>query len=174
MNISDRLPQGWNEWAAFAQIVQVFVVLYALYYAKGQVEEAGRARKLQATRELLNEIGSDDIRDARHHVLREMSANEDIDLSGLADRDLQARRVAVAYDRVGYMVSQHLIPEDALFYFQRDEIDALWKRLEPYIIKVRNNPARRNYCRHFEELATQWLPTMRKKEAAGLLPKSSP
>ena len=164
MVISRWLPQSWGDWAALAQIVQLLVVLYALYYAWGQVAEAGRARKLQATRELLNEIGSEDIRKARHHVLDEMSSDDVLDLSQIEDKNWQARKVAVAYDRVGYMVSQRLIPEDALFYFQRDEIQALWMKLEPYIVKVRTNPTRRNYCAHFEELATRWLPAMRKKE----------
>ena len=56
-------------------------------------------------------------------------------------------RVAVALDRVGYMVKQGLIPDDALFEWQQDEIQQLWEKLQPivkYVQKTRNRP---HYCK---------------------------
>lgn len=147
----------WNlsNWAAIAQVVQSIVVLFALIYAVVQLNEAGKARKLQATRELINEIGDKEVREDRWFVLYEM-----FDAAELSDDDhKRASRVAVAYDRVGYMVRQRLIPEDALFDWQQDEIELLWPKLEPVV--TANRKTRPHYCTHFEYLFREWLPRMK-------------
>ena len=159
MNPSDCLPKNWGDWAAFFQILQFVIVVLALLYAKGQVDEAGRARKLQATRELLNEIGNEEVRELRTWVLDEMPTS-----GALSNEEhKKARRVAVAYDRVGYMVEQRLVPDDALFKFQQDEIEQLWLKLKPVVEQVRTRPNRQHYCTHLEYLATQWFPRIGKK-----------
>jgi hypothetical protein len=150
----------WNlgNWAAIAQIAQAVIVLFALIYTVVQLNEVGKARKLQATRDIMNERGGEDVRKDRWWVLYEM----DPDLTKLnEDQRWKALRIAVAYDRVGYMVKQHLIPEDALFYFQQDEIKMLWEKLEPVVKEEQKR--RPNHCKRFEDLYKEWLPLMEKR-----------
>ncbi len=121
----DWLPSNWQEWAAFATVVQLIVVVIALLYARRQLREATRSRNLDATRQLLDEIGAPDLRKARTHVL-DRSEPISRDLSNVNEEELDLIRfVAVAYERVGYMIKQDLIPEKALFDFQQDEIAQL-------------------------------------------------
>lgn len=142
---------------AIIQGMQSIVVIFAMIYAKGQAEEASRGRKLQATRELINEIGNEEIRADRFWVLRKMP-----EACGLTSREVwRARRVAVAYDRVGYMVRQKLIPEDILYDWQKDEIEQLWKKLKPIIDDERK--FRSHHCQHFQYLAEVWFKDMGKK-----------
>jgi hypothetical protein len=156
-----------SDWAAIAQIVQCGFLILALLIAGWQVLEAGRARKLQATRELLNEIGGRELREARTWVLTEMPTFDAFDPTKLSKEDFhKALTVAVAYDRVGYMVEQHLIPEDALFRFQRDEIELLWQKLKPVVVHMRR--AREHYCVNFEDLSTKWLGHQIQKQREGM------
>lgn len=155
------------DWAAVSQwlqlLLQVIVVLVTfpfvkrqVEWAKGQVEEARRARELSATREILNEIGTDEIRKLRDWLLHEF---DDAVAAGEGDVGSKARRIAVAYDRVAYMVKQGLVPEAALFSFQQDEIPLIWNRVRATIEEVRKE--RPNYCEHFRWLVEEWLPGMR-------------
>lgn len=147
-------------WDWVAQGIQAGILIIlccAFYYAKKQLNGAEKARKLQATRELINELGSEDLRKDRWWVLYEM----DSDLTKLSKCELwRARRVAVAYDRVGFMVKQGLVQEDALFDFQKDEIKMLWEKLEPIVKEEQKN--RPNHCKRFEYLYKKWLPLMEK------------
>ncbi len=159
----DWLPKNWQEWAAFATVVQLIVVVLALLYAKRQLREVMRSRNLDATKQLLNEIGAPDLRMARTYVL-DRSEPISRDLSNVSKEELDIiRSVAVAYDRVGYMIKQDLIPEKALFDFQREEIEQLWQKIEPVILYFQQDRGRPNYCRHFKDLATEWLPEMKRK-----------
>mgnify|MGYP001061516838 CR=1 FL=1 len=160
MDLSAWLPRNWSDWAAIAQILQFVIVVIALIYAKGQADEASKARKLQVVRELINEIGSEEIRTLRHWVLYDMPAFDAL----TAEQLWKARKVAVALDRVGYMVKQRLIPEDALFEWQRDEINQLWTKLEPLVEEMQTKRSRPNYCKHFTYLATEWFPRMQQRK----------
>jgi glucose-6-phosphate 1-dehydrogenase len=55
-----------------------------------------------------------------------------------------------------------LIPGDALFVFQQDEIKMLWEKLEPIIREEQKR--RPHHCIHFEYLFKEWLPLMEKKK----------
>ena len=102
------------------------------------------------------------MRTLRSWVLDEMPAPNVRELDKTEHR--KARRVAVSLDRVGYMVKQRLIPDDALFEWQQDEIQLLWRKLEPIVKNVRITRNRPNYCKHFEYLMKQWLPRMKKRK----------
>ncbi len=146
------LPKNWSDWAALFQILQFFIIVAALAYAKGQADEAARARKLAATQVLFNELGAQDVRELRSWVLERVDWPQ---ISDSNEEDLRRiRRLSVAYDRVGYMIQEGLLPDRALFEFQQDEIEELWKRVEPSIDLVRRNN-RPHYCRHF----SIWLRT---------------
>jgi len=159
----DWFPKNWEEWRACATVGQFIVVVIALLYARHQLREVIRSRSLNATIQLLHEIGTPDIRKARTYIL-ERSESISHDLSNVSKEELDIiTSVAVAYDRVGYMVEQDLIHEKALFNFQRDEIEQLWRKIEPVIKHYQEDKGRPNYCRHFKDLATKWLPEMKRK-----------
>lgn len=115
------------DWAALGQWLQLglqaLIVAFTFPYvkrqvawAKEQVDEARKARELSATREIINEIGTEEVRELRHWLLHE--CKEPLTPDSDPDALKKAQRVAVAYDRVGYMVKQRLVPEIALFTFQ--------------------------------------------------------
>ncbi len=161
MDFLSWVPNGWADLGAIAQVLTFIVLVVALIYAKGQLTEAGRARKLQAIRALLDEIANEEVRKARSWVLNEFDV---LDLNELsADEHWKGRRVAVALDRVGYMVKQGLVPEDALFEWQQDEIEQLWRKLEPIVKEIRQTRNLPHYCTHFEYLATEWFQRMKAK-----------
>ncbi len=150
------------ELAAVAQVVAAIVLVIGLILAARQLREAGRARRLQATRAILDEIGNEKIRQARQWVLDKMPEPHALDLSSLPEEDRwRALSVAVALDRVAYMVRQGLIPEDPLFNWQQDEIELLWKKLKPIVVQMQQK--RPHYCAHFKWLAKTWLQDMERK-----------
>lgn len=158
------IPCNWQDWAALATIVQAIIVVGALFYARDQLREATRSRRLYATTQLLIEIGTPKIREARRYVLYELSAN--FEVSKLEkDRIEMVSSVAVAYDRVAYMIVDKLMPSKALFEFHGDDIDLVWKKIQPLVNYKREkaDPQRPNYCKHFKWLATEWLPDMKRK-----------
>lgn len=165
MDLLSWVPNGWSDLGAIAQVLTFIILLVALIYAKGQLSEAGRARKLQATRVLLDEIANEEVRKARSWVLDELPTPDVLDLNKLSmDDHWKARRVAVALDRVGYMVKQGLVPEDALFEWQQDEIEQLWYKLKPIVKEIQQTRNRPHYCAHFEYLATEWFQRMKAKK----------
>jgi hypothetical protein len=146
----------------FAKIAPGFVLVIALVgllIAMRQSREASRARRLTATKLLLDEIGNNEVRMARAFVLEEMQdftvddiRDKRVALTGDAIRN--ARRVGVAYDRVGVMIKQGLIDERTLYNSQNVEIKEIWRKIEPMVRFVRSDLKRDNYMYHFEYLAT--------------------
>jgi hypothetical protein len=157
------LPMSWQDWAGVATIIQVAFVIFALLYAKRQIEEASQARYLNAITQLLNEIGSQNLRKARNRIYN-LTDKPIADASKLEEEFIECvKRVAVAYDRIGFIAKQNLFPSKSLFDFQQDEIERLWNRIEPIILHIRSSQGRPHYCQHFEYLATIWLINSRKK-----------
>jgi len=165
------LPCNWQDWAALAAIVQAIIVVPALVYAGCQLREATRSRALSALCLLLSEIGEPDVRTARHLVLydlRRPTSPADVAKMDKENRD-KMTFVAVRYDRVGYMMKEHLMSWRPLFDFHGDDIELLWGKIEPVIRYYRTvaDPQRPNYCESFRWLATVWLPKMKEKYGAG-------
>lgn len=150
------MPANWTDWAALVQIIQFITVLFALLYARNQAKEANRSRELQATLVLFDMIGQEDLRELRKQVMNETEA--DTLVRDYADRGPQAeaaRRLAVRYDRICYLARKNLLPEDALFEFQGDELVRLWEKLSPLIIAIRIAESRPGYCGDFELAAAK-------------------
>lgn len=137
------------QWFQFA--LQLVVVAVTIPSVRRQL-------RLMAARDVINEIGNDRIRELRSWVLDTVDQPVDI---ATRDEIENARRLAVAYDRVGYMMKQKLVPNRALFDFQCDEIPLVWARVRPVIDDVRRT--RPNYCHHFEWLATEWVTKMSRR-----------
>lgn len=164
-------PCNWQDLAAIFTILQFFVVVYALWYARNQLSEAARSRELTATTQLLTEIGSPEIRKGRSYVLYDLPPSSDV--SALKPDDIETiRSVAVAYDRVGHMVLEKLIPDKASYQFHGDDIGLVWNIVEPVVQHYRNKkaPSRRHYCEQFESLAPKWLPEMKRKYGGKMQP----
>ena len=160
---SFRATVSGMSWGDRALCFQSLILLASAIYAWRAIREAKTARDLQAARELFNELGSDPVREARRVVLETIGDGASID--ALTDEQIQdAKRVAVALDRVGYMVSQKLVPDHPFFVWQRDEIEKLWIKLKPIVTHVRGDASGRpHYCEHFELLATRWFLEMKSK-----------
>jgi hypothetical protein len=144
--------------------VQAVVVVIALFYARHQLSEAARSRELNATTQLLKEIGAPEIRKARGYVLFELSPSFDVSKLKKDEIDMIGS-LAVAYDRVGYMINEKLLPPKAVFEFHGDDIELVWKKIEPFVryYQEQADPRRPNYCKHFELLVTKSLPEMKRE-----------
>jgi hypothetical protein len=147
--------------------VQAVVVVIALLYARHQLSEATRSRELNATTQLLAEIGAPKVREARGYVLYDLVPDFDVSKLRKDEIDLIGS-VAVAYDRVGYMIFEELLPPKALFAFHGDDIGLVWNKIKPFVHYTREvaDPKRPNYCKRFEQLATDWLRDMERKYGA--------
>lgn len=158
------IPCNWQDLAALAIIVQAVVVVGALFYARHQLSEAARSRELNATTQLLIEIGAAKVREARGYVLYQLSPIANVSKLTKDEKEMISS-VAVAYDRVGYMIFEKLLPPKALFEFHGDDIKLMWEKLEPFVRYTREqvDPKRPHYCSRFERLATKWLPDMKRK-----------
>lgn len=135
--------------------LQFLVLFGSALGALWAIREAKRARDLQSTIVLIDELGSKEVRKARSWVLDNLPEDgsaKDIPVDGLE----MAKTVAVAYDRVGFLIMQKLAPQRPFFEWQQDEIGRLWPRLEPIVTKEQTR--RSHYCKHFKDLALVWLP----------------
>ena len=148
---------------ACGQVATAVILLIGLIYTGRQLRHAARGWKLQATKAILDEIGNPMVRRARWWVLNQMPDDvENVD--GIAEKDRRKPpAVAVSLDRVGFMVEEGVIPDRALFRWQRDEIPRLWAKLEPIVNSIREGQGRPNYCIHFERLATEWFDRMKRR-----------
>jgi hypothetical protein len=126
------LPSKCQEWAAFISIMQFIVVVIGLLYARRQQREVMRSRSLNAAKQMLDEISTPTLRNARTYVLDPSELPGD--LSNVGEEELEIiRSVAVVYDRVGCIIKQGLIPEKDLFDFRRDEIEQLRQKLSQFL-----------------------------------------
>ena len=130
------------------QIIQavVSVAMVTLIYVAKQARL--KVRKLQAVIEPINEIGNEDIRELRDWALYSMPSINELN----AKQKWDARRLAIAYDRLGYMMKRKLIEFNEIVGLQGDVIVPLWNKLKPVIYERRENN-RPRYCQNFQYLA---------------------
>ena len=160
MNTTCWLPKNWADIASIAQTAECIFILIGLIYAASQLRESGQSRKLQSLREILNEIGTDDIRDARNWILSNIPPNKELTKKRLTkENEKKVHDLSVAYDRVGLMLKLGLIPEKEFFEFQGNDIEELWNRLKTTIYKSRS--VRPQHCKNFEYMATIWIEKMK-------------
>jgi hypothetical protein len=136
------------------QLVGLFL---AIRIYRRQADEASKSRKLEATRLLIELIGSDEVREIRTWFLEQFQASP----NGIEDKETERkiRRLIVAYDRVGLMITQDLLLGPALIGFQGEEIERIWEKASPFIDQIRKQ--RGNYANNFQALALTWLPQAR-------------
>lgn len=156
MVISFALPSNWADWSSFSQILQFIIVLIALIIAGRQFKEASRSRELTATNFLIEQVGNENIREIRSWFLQDFT-----NYGNPTKEEMEKiRKLAVCYDRIGFMIKQKMLPEKALYVWQKDEITKLWIAIMPFVDTIRLVYNRPNYCIHFEYLATEWIRKM--------------
>jgi hypothetical protein len=161
--------QYLEKFAKIAPGIVLVIALVGLLIAMRQSREASRARRLTATKLLLDEIGNNEVRMARTFVLEEM---QDFTVDDIRDKRVamtgdairNARRLGVAHDRVGIMIKRGLVDERTLYDSQKVEIKEIWRKIEPMVPFVRSDLKRDNYMYHFEYLATVWLRKMKSRQ----------
>lgn len=149
---------SWENLAHISQILQLFVVVVGLLYAKKQLDEGAAARRLTSINEVIKEIGSEELRNARSTIYAKfdgvITPQQAI---GMSEGDFELiRRLAVAYDRLAFLVSIKILREDDLYVFQGTELVRLWETIDAPIQLYRAQNGRKTYCQHLEKLAGAW------------------
>ncbi len=140
------------------------VAVWHLREARLDTQETVKATKLQAFNDVLREISHDDVRNARRWVLRANLPEDPLKVCDMSEEDQEkARRVAVAYDRVGFFVKYGLFTGTEFFDWQGKEIATLWSKLRPIVLYIQETEVRPDYCKNFEYLGTVWLKEMAQK-----------
>ena len=141
-----------QDWANIAVFVQAVFVVFALFIAIKQIFEAKKLRKIQMIRELINEIGDEEIKKIRNWVIYDMpEPNQEDPLRGLTLKDIDnARKLAVAYDRICFMIIESKY--DIFKKFHKDDVKIIWDKLENLIkyTQKKRVPKRPEYCKSFE------------------------
>lgn len=132
-------------------MVGLIATAISVRYAAKQTKEANAARQLEAFVQVLNEIGSDEVRELRRStLLGELRGSHELTSEEVA----RSQRLAVRYDRIAVYVLLGL-DEQLLRDFHGDDMIAIWNRVRPSVEKMRET--RPNYCRNFERLIHRWI-----------------
>ena len=138
----------WATLASFATVVQGIIVVIAAIYAYSQVREATRSRDLQATIELFELLGADDIKEIRRRLSTLSTKPEE-----LSDEQwFEIEKVSNSYNRAGLLVAHGLLDEDILQDLFAETILLSWEKFSPYIQYERKRRFGR-YQNYFEYLA---------------------
>src|SRR2546422_486068 len=101
--MTNLAPANWQDWAAVAQIIALGFVIFAALLARNQIIEATKARQLSVFNEILDQISRPDVGEARRWIFAAFP-KETKEVISNADMLGKARKVAVAYDRVGFFI----------------------------------------------------------------------
>ena len=112
-----------TQYMFFWGILLMFVFLTLIAFIR-TLRLLNRNIKLQAARDLLSEIGDEEVRRLRSWVLDEMNL---LAPSHNEEDYKKARRVAVSLDRVGYMVRHRLVDEVEFFVRERHDNADDWE-----------------------------------------------
>lgn len=138
----------WMTLANIGTIIETVVVIIAAVYGFIQLREMLKARHFQATIELLDILGSDDVSGARHAALRVSSPAADA--SEAEWNDIQ--KASIAFNRAGWLLSHGLLDREMLFDMYCETIVKAWDKLQPYIEYAREARRFPRWQRHFELL----------------------
>jgi hypothetical protein len=140
------------DWAAVSgitQVVSAVLVAVGFYWMAASTSAANKSRKLTAAAEVLQEIGSDEMRAIRHRVLD----SEPPEWSKVDDkRKEEILRLAVAYDRIGFLTHEGL-DHSSLMRLHGEDYVLVWDRLASFIIGFRDACGRQSYCKEFQREA---------------------
>lgn len=132
---------------AIGTIVQIITVLISLYFVVLQLRQTNKIRQIELLREIIDEIGNEEIRD-----IRNMLSSEECEVG--IDK---IRKIAVAYDRISFMLMCDLDMAKKFYQFQGREVIKLWKKVEENIVEYRAKKDNPDYCIHFQKLYDYYL-----------------
>ena len=72
MDLSILIPKDLPDIAAIGQLIQLIVVIGGFIYAKKQLDELVKSRKLETTKELIKEVGNPELRSIRTWLMQEL------------------------------------------------------------------------------------------------------
>jgi hypothetical protein len=150
---------NWDAFAAIAQAVETVAVVIALFYAWQQVRAARKELRLGAVWEIFRELDSAPTRAARGYIYKNRElykalTGQETALAKLPNEAWRhAEAVSNAFDRIGYVVHQGLLPENLITDGYYHIIARSWIVLEPFIEAVRKSRNQENYQPYFEYLA---------------------
>jgi hypothetical protein len=148
--------------AAYALIctgMQTLIFLFGGLFAILQLRETRKAYLLGAFWSIFSELDSDKMMAAREYVYanRELylslEGNDENYTGLLKERRTNAELVSSSFSRVGYLVSQDLIPQKVILDGYHLMVTRCWSILEPYIKAVREERNNTGYQYFFEDLA---------------------
>lgn len=155
--VEELMRQGifWQMIGVFATCAYVILVAVTLVYVMIQVHEMRRSRQRESALTVLKELQSREAREARRYIYQSIPNA----IENLADVDVQAHlehaeEAIIAFDRIGYLLKEGHIDEDAIMPIAWILVWRCWKRCESIVEWAsmrRNDPHHLEHFRHFFE-----------------------
>jgi len=144
---------NWGAVGAIATCIYAVLVLYTLYYIRGQLGEMKSTRTRDAALSVFKELQSKEARDARRYIYGSVPTN----IEGITDDERQnhlekAEEAIIAFDRIGYLVREGHIDPDPILMPAWSIVWRCWRKCENLIrwaAEKRNDP---HYLEHFRHL----------------------
>ncbi len=141
MDIKDFLDVG-NFLASVAAAIGLILVAW-------QTREAQKARYLQATIAIFDDLGSDDSRNARKHVYTKLPAR--VEKYRDVDR-YNAEKVIASLDRAALFCNTRYVNKEIIFAMYGEAFIKCWEKLSGSIMERRKTSGIQ-YAKDFEEAA---------------------
>lgn len=137
----------WQQISEIAQIIGILSIVFLLFHAKPFLLELVEHRRLTMFRDIIGEIGAQEVRDIRSWLYE-----NDIQNQPSHEEHCKITRIAVAYDRVGFLIGEDLEYLKRFDDFQGDEVIYIWEKIKNIVLTLRTSRNNPNYCHHFEQL----------------------
>lgn len=123
-------PEIWNIVSSISTAIASAVVIITLILSYRSLKETVRARSLDALRETFQNLTAEEMSVSRRYIL-----NEDLPMPGKTSAEAyeHMHRVWVAYDNLGIMIENKLLPSEIALSMFHDSIIKCWQKLEPHI-----------------------------------------
>lgn len=152
----------WGTVPDWIQAIGVVGIPCTLFYAAYQV----KTHNLQALLFVLEQLGSEEMRDRRAWVIKELPRLK----RPLTDVELaKVRAVCVALDRVAFPHRMGALDDRVFYWFIPGVFEQLWEALESFIGETRkprgeNDPGRPEYCKSLQGFVERELPEIMRRQ----------
>lgn len=141
----------WTTLANIGTVFQTVVVSMAAVYGFIQLRDMLKSRHLQATIELLDILGAEDVVTARRAVHRLTAEPAEVLEADWIDID----RLSKSYNRAGWLLSHGLVDREMLLDMYCESILLAWDKLQEYIVYAREVRRFPRWQRQFQLLARE-------------------
>lgn len=123
-------PEFWTVLSSISTAIASVVVIITLILSYRGLKETVRSRSLDALRETFQNLTAEDMSVSRRYVL-----TKDLPMPGKVSAEAyeHMHKVWVAYDNLGIMIHNKLLPREIALSMFHDSIIKCWQKLEPYI-----------------------------------------